>query len=350
VKILYLYEEVMGYTMATIRALAERGADMHIIHWDHKKLTPYQIPQTPNVHMYPRSRMTTTAMRALADEIEPTLTVVSGWTDKGYLQLAKALKARGSTVAVALDGQWRGAMRQRLAAVLGGAGYFRRYFSHAWITGTYQFEYARRLGFNKNRIIYDLYSADVTLFHQANRQASAERSLKYPHRFLFIGRFEPVKGLNVLIEAWRVVGDARRDWDLCLIGHGTLRNALTALPGVVVKDFMQPSKLIDELQHAGCFVLPSHSEPWGVAVHECAAAGIPLILSDVVGAASTFLISGFNGFNFTAGDSHSLANRMAQIIALSDEQLRVMSDHSHDLSHRITPSSSAANLLSLASP
>jgi glycosyltransferase involved in cell wall biosynthesis len=237
-----------------------------------------------------------------------------------------------------------------VAALFGSAGYFSRYFSHAWVAGSYQYEYARRLGFEKNQIIYDLYSADINLFHQAYRKGSERRRSQYPHRFQFIGRFEEVKGLNVLIEAWRELGDAKLDWDLCLIGHGSLRDALPALPGVVVKDFMQPAELLEDLQHAGCFVLPSHTEPWGVAVHECAAAGIPLILSDVVGAAATFLISGLNGFTFTARDPRSLADRMAQMISLNDDQLRVMSDHCYDLSRRITPQSSAANLLSLVSP
>jgi glycosyltransferase involved in cell wall biosynthesis len=349
VKILYLYEEVMGYTMATISELADRGADLHVIHWDHKKLTPYQLPQARNVHFYARSRLTHEAMRGIASEIAPAITVVSGWNDKGYLKVAKALKTSGSTVVVALDGQWRGTTRQKVAAALGSGGYFRRYFSHAWVAGAYQFEYARRLGFDKNKIVFDLYSADVDLFHHVHRQASSQRSVRYPHRFQFIGRFEPVKGLDVLIEAWRILGDAKRDWDLCLIGHGSLRNMLTAMPGVVVKDFMQPNDLLEELQHAGCFILPSHTEPWGVAVHECAAAGIPLILSDAVGAVAALLIPGMNGFTFSTGDPRALASRMAQIVALSDEELRAMSDRSYDLSHRITPESSAANLLSLVS-
>ena len=85
-KILYLYEEVMGYTIATIRALVERGAEVHILHWDHKKLTPYQFPKLPNVYMYERSKSTVDLMKALATKIAPDITVISGWNDKGYLR------------------------------------------------------------------------------------------------------------------------------------------------------------------------------------------------------------------------------------------------------------------------
>lgn len=36
-KILYLYTEVMGYTVATIEELKQNGAEIHLVHWDKKK-------------------------------------------------------------------------------------------------------------------------------------------------------------------------------------------------------------------------------------------------------------------------------------------------------------------------
>ena len=56
-KILYLYAEVMGYTMATIRKLSERGNEVHVVHWDHKKLTPYQAPALPVAPLYESNTM-----------------------------------------------------------------------------------------------------------------------------------------------------------------------------------------------------------------------------------------------------------------------------------------------------
>ena len=31
----------MGYTLTTCEKLVENGAEVHIIHWDHKKLSEY---------------------------------------------------------------------------------------------------------------------------------------------------------------------------------------------------------------------------------------------------------------------------------------------------------------------
>ena len=347
-KILYLYSEVMGYTMATIRALVERGAEVHVVHWDHKKLTPYQPPQLPGVYLYKRSEFSVDAIQSLIKTISPSITVVSGWMDKGYLAVAKKQRARGGVTVTAFDGQWYGSPKQKISGLLGRVGYFSQYFSHAWVTGYYQFEFARRMGFEKKKIVFDLYSADSIFFHQAYRNNIEQKKLRYPHRFLFVGRLEPIKGLDTLLQSWRLLGDNKNRWELHLIGNGSLKTALESITGLVVKDFMQPDQLVQEVAHAGCFILPSHGEPWGVVVHEFAAAGLPLIVSDVVGAASTFLISGMNGFSYEANDPQALAHRLAQIIGLNDQELLTMSEHSYRLSHRITPESSAANLLSIA--
>ena len=294
-KILYLYAEVMGYTMATIRELAERGNEVHVVHWDHKQL-----------------------------------------------------RLDGRPVVVGFDDQWHGTLKQWLAIILGRVGNFSQFYSHAWVAGLYQFEYARRLGFEKKNIVYDLYSADLRLFNQAYHDSIENKQNHYPHRFLFVGRFEPVKGLDVLLQAWQQLGVKKDDWVLHLIGNGSLKTQLEATAGVVLKDFMQPEQLMQEVANAGCFLLPSRGEPWGVVVHEFAAAGLPLIVSDVAGAASTFLISGLNGFSFKVNDPKALANRMHQIINKTDQELHAMAISSHALSQRITPETSAGNILSVA--
>jgi len=346
-KILYLYAEVMGYTMATIRELAERGIEVHVVHWDHKKKTPYKAPVVPNVLLYNRSELSVKQIKSLAKNIAPSVTIVSGWMDRGYMSVAKQLRLEGLSVVVGFDDQWHGTPKQWLAVALGWVGFFSQFYSHAWVAGSYQFEYAHRLGFNKKNIVYDLYSADLRVFNQAYKNSKEDKQRQYPHRFLFVGRFEPVKGLNVLLQAWEQLGTKKGDWELHLIGNGSLKAQLDATAGVVIKDFMQPEQLMQEVATAGCFLLPSRGEPWGVVVHEFAASGLPIIVSDVVGASSAFLISGFNGFSFKVNDSKALADRMHLIINMTNQELYAMAVSSHSLSQRITPETSAGNLLSI---
>jgi len=346
-RILYLYAEVMGYTLATIRELAERGNEVHVVHWDHKKLTPYKVPGVPNVFMYKRSQLSVGQMNRLANDIRPVVTVVSGWMDSGYMVVARQLKRLGSSVVLALDAQWHGTSRQWLLVLLAQAGGRTSIYTHAWVAGLFQFEYARRLGFAESNIIYDLYSADLHLFNHAFNHSIANKKDQYPHRFLFVGRFEAVKGLDVLLQAWQQL-KKKGDWELYLIGNGSLKNQLEGVAGVVVKDFMQPEQLMHEVANVGCFLLPSRREPWGVVVHEFAAAGLPLTVSDAVGAASTFLISGLNGYRFRGDDPIAIANRMSQLINMTDQELYSMAVNSHALSQRITPETSAGNLLSVS--
>jgi glycosyltransferase involved in cell wall biosynthesis len=345
-KILYLYSEVMGYTMATVKELAKRGNEVHIVHWDHKKLTPYRPPIADNVFMYKRSEYSTHQIKRLVKSLTPSLIVLSGWMDKGYMSVAKECRSRGTPVVAAIDDQWYGTIRQRIAALVATTGYFSRFYSHAWVAGPYQFEYVRRLGFEKKNILFDLYSADLDLFNQVYLTSIAKKKIHYPHRFLFVGRFEPTKGLDILLKAWHEMGEKRGGWELHLIGNGTLRTLFKDAVDVVIRDFMQPELLAEELANVGCVVIPSKCEPWGVVTHEFTAAGIPLVISDIVGAAPTFLISGLNGYAFNVNDYKALATQMCKITSMSDRELIAMSFNSKMLSTRITPMSSASNLLS----
>ena len=75
----------------------------------------------------------------------------------------------------------------------------------------------------------------------------------------------------------------------------------------------------------------------------------PLICSDVVGSVQQFLIDGLNGFRFKSQDIDSLIYQMLRVIDASDAILCDMSESSLCLAKRVTPTTSAANLLSLLS-
>ncbi len=317
------------------------------MHWGHKKLTPLRIESLDSLYIYDRSEYNSSDLLRLALSIGPVITVVSGWMDKGYLRAAYYLN-KNSKVVCGLDGQWSGGFRQQIGSKLGSLGLLKQFFSHAWVAGSCQYEYARRLGFSKEDIIFDIYSADLSLFCSDGTLSSKIESDRYPHRFLYVGRLESIKGLDVLVEAWQSLGEDHGDWDLNLIGNGSLQEKLSSYASITVTNFLQPKQLVHEFSKAGCFILPSLAEPWGVVVHESVAAGLPLIASSAVGAASEFLIHGFNGFCFSAGDSNELASCMLKIIQSTDARLKQMGKLSAELSQRITPSTSAANLLSLA--
>jgi len=337
----------MGYTMATLKALSSQGVESHVVHWDKGKLTPYCAPNVDSVYFYSRSSQDIRTLSSLTEQINPSIICVSGWADNLYLVFSRKMCSKGRIVISGFDAQWRGTFKQHFAALLSRFHFFLMFYSHAWVAGASQYEYVRRLGFRPDQIIFNLYSAAVDIYHVAHHDSISIKKKAYPHRFLFVGRLERVKGLDVLLNAWRILGEERSDWELRLIGNGSLSKHLRSINGITVKSFMSETELAYEASAAGCFVLPSKLEPWGVVVHEFAAAGLPLILSDAVGARTAFLVSGWNGYCFRAGDPIQLASSMRKVILSADSQLISMGAKSYKLSHRITPELSAASLLSI---
>jgi glycosyltransferase involved in cell wall biosynthesis len=334
----------MGYTLATIKELSQLGHEIHIIHWNNKKITPFAINQITNVFFYNRSDLSKNAISVLLEKINPSIVVVSGLMDMAYLWAISKSRNKKIPIIMALDTQWNGTIKQYFAVSLGILGIFKFFFSHAWVPGVFQFEFARKIGFSKNQIIYNLYSADINIFSEFNKRSEAK---DYPHRFIFVGRLEESKGLKLLLEAWHSIESNRKDWELHIIGNGALSDFLKNKKNIFVKNFLQPETLVNELKMSGCLILPSTYEPWGVIVHESTAAGLPLILSNKVGARTEFLISGLNGYIFKNKNAIDLAEKLLLFINKSDDELFEMSKHSNYLSTKISPQSSAMNLLSI---
>ena len=126
-----------------------------------------------------------------------------------------------------------------------------------------------------------------------------------------------------------------------------MKGEIEKVEDVTIKKFLTQPELVEEVKTSGCFVLPSHYEPWGVVLHEFAAAGLPIICSDICGASSSFVISGKNGYKFKSNCKKSLTDKFLKIILLSDFELNNMSKASFSLSKRVSPETSAANLISL---
>jgi glycosyltransferase involved in cell wall biosynthesis len=346
-KILYLYTDLIGYQIPIFKEYVDKyNAQVHVIHWDHKKKTLYIPELIKNVTYYKRSEFTKSTMKQFALNLNPEIVYISGWMDNVYLAVAKMLKKKGVPIIPGFDDIWKGTYRQRIASII--FPIIRKlYFSYAWVAGPYQYEYARKLGFKKDHIIFNCLSADVNLFKNSYFSYKEKKNNKYPHRFLYAGRFEPIKGTDILIQAWENIKEKRKDWQLCIIGNGSLKNMATKYPDIIVKDFMQPEELINEVENSGCFILPSRSEQWGLVLQEFALAGLPIICSDICGGAPVFVIPNYNGFTFRSEDIKSLENKMIHIINTSDQNLIIMSDNSNKCGFKITPEMSAASFMSV---
>ena len=92
--------------------------------------------------------------------------------------------------------------------------------------------------------------------------------------------------------------------------------------------------MTSHLADAAAVVIPSHKEPWGVVAHEMAIAGLPLLASSSVGAASEFVEHGENGFIFENGE---MLNTMKLFLESTDEERAQMGAKSHEIGMRYQP-------------
>lgn len=351
-KILYLYSEVMGYNLPIFASLAhDHQAEVHVVHWDQNKLTPFVPEPIEGVQYYARSTFSTTQLIEFATKLKPDLIYVSGWMDQAYLKVCEQLKKRAVPIVVGFDSQWTGSLRQRLGSLLIRYQYKRRYFSYACVPGPLQAAYAGHIGFKQAEIIPNLLSGNHALFSQAAQALETEKLEAYPKRFLYVGRFAEMKGLDILLQAYNIYKDKYAGtWGLTCIGNGPLRDLLAADPTIEVEDFMSQRALVQQAQQAGALILPSRFEPWGVVVHEFAAAGLPLILSENVGARAQFLVENLNGYTSHRNCPHDLAEKMHLLSTCDQATLIAMGHKSRALAGALTPRIAANSLLSALKP
>jgi glycosyltransferase involved in cell wall biosynthesis len=105
-----------------------------------------------------------------------------------------------------------------------------------------------------------------------------------PKIALFLGRIYPVKGLPMLIEAWARVRP--EGWKLLIAGPDEAGHRLQVERSVAAADLSETVSFtgpVDErmkpalFSDADLFVLPSHSESYGIAAAEALAHGLPVL-------------------------------------------------------------------------
>jgi glycosyltransferase involved in cell wall biosynthesis len=124
-----------------------------------------------------------------------------------------------------------------------------------------------------------------------------------------------------------------------------MEQELAAIDGVKLLGFVSPKDLPGVMAEAGCLILPSRFEPWGVVVQEAAASGQAVICTTACGAASRLVLDGYNGRVVAPDQPDRLAAAM-QWVASADPELRLtMSKRSVELAKQYTPQRWAEHLV-----
>jgi glycosyltransferase involved in cell wall biosynthesis len=145
-------------------------------------------------------------------------------------------------------------------------------------TAESEYEDIRRLGFRQPVCIIPN-GIDVP---PLEKTPSSDR-----RQLLFLGRIHPKKGVDILLHAWQIVERQFPDWDLHIVGpdnggYLTEMQALAVQLRLMRVVFCGPlfgEEKLSAYRAADLFVLPTHSENFGMAVAEALAVGTPAIVT-----------------------------------------------------------------------
>lgn len=339
--ILYLYREIMPYSIPVLKELVNKGYEIHVVQDDLRKLTPYIPDDILGVTYYNRTEFDYSSLKSFTLKIDPVLVFINDRTIPLYNKIGILSKKNNVPVITGNDTPWYGG-RQWFNVF---TSFFRhkRFFSHMVVAGMRQYEYAKKLGFSNENIVFPMYSADVSVFN--NKELETNR-FKNKRDLLFVGRFAKVKGLDVLVKAWQLI-ENKNGAKLILVGSGDLLKEFTLSEDIEVHKFSNQKELLRLTESCRGFVLPSVFEPWGVVIHELAAAGLPIIASNVCGAVSHLVINNYNGYVIKPNDIDALKIAISKLLDLNSDQLLDMGRNSRKLSQSISPEMVAAAILSI---
>lgn len=150
-------------------------------------------------------------------------------------------------------------------------------------TAESEYEDIRRLGF-KQPVAIIPNGIDVPEY--ARKKTCNSKTL------LFLGRVHPKKGVDILLNAWAAVMGRFPDWQLMVVGadtgYGVQSGYLEQMTVLAAKLKLKRLEFVGPLygeakwsayREADLFVLPTHSENFGITVAEALAAGTPAIVT-----------------------------------------------------------------------
>jgi glycosyltransferase involved in cell wall biosynthesis len=153
--------------------------------------------------------------------------------------------------------------------------------------------------------------ADLGLFRPTDPLDRISHSGDGRFRFVFCGAMIRRKGFDLLIRAFERVAAAVPTAELRIVGpQGDATSVVhrdaerISFAGAVPQE-----RLADELRRSQCLVLPSRNDSYGMVVPEALASGVPVIVSEMVGA-KELVSPGVNGWIVAVDDLEGLTARM----------------------------------------
>lgn len=156
---------------------------------------------------------------------------------------------------------------------------------------------------------------------------------------IFVGRLSYVKGVNLLIDAFKKVYEKKPDITLTIVGDGEEKqNLINQAKELNLQDSIffagRQSNVIDWLDNAEIFVYPSiWEEGFGISVVEAMSRGcIPITFNK--GGLSEIIENGKDGFLIDSVDSNALASKIIEVTLMNDDEIQKIRNNAMETSKK----------------
>jgi glycosyltransferase involved in cell wall biosynthesis len=140
------------------------------------------------------------------------------------------------------------------------------------------------------------------------------------------GRINKFKGLDLVLEAFRIFLKYYPNARLYFVGDGEDRNRLQCAinnyniaGSATITGIQTPHRIAAYLNVADLYVVGSLKEGWSLAMLEALACGKPIVSTDISGARD-MIVEGENGFVIETRNPFEFANAMVQALTLKQSQ------------------------------
>lgn len=181
---------------------------------------------------------------------------------------------------------------------------------------------AMKLHFPGNRIVLAPWGVDLSLFKPGPVGALRSR-LSWQDKLVLLSSrsWEPIYGIDTILEAFARAAQVLPEARLLLFGKGTLTGMvekLIAEKGLAEKVYLGGQVKNDDLppvyRCADLYLSASHSDGSSVSLMEALACGLPALVSDIPGN-KEWITPGMQGWLFRDGDADDLEQKIIQAAA-----------------------------------
>ena len=208
---------------------------------------------------------------------------------------------------------YRGSTVQTLACVLST-------WFHRWI-GTYKkLNYICLTEFNKEKLLNLNQIREEKVFIKPNFVQKSESIVsceKRKEQFIYVGRLEEIKGIDILLKAWKTLGEDAPELLMC--GRGPLEEWAKSyieenkLSNIKMLGFVENAQVRKMIGESKALILPTQVyEGFPMTIAESYACGTPVIASEL-GNTGSLIENGKSGWKFTADSPEALTEAVKKM-------------------------------------